>query len=187
MLQSAQEALEEVWPPAGWITKKEAAARLKLSEPRVAAMAGDSTLQSMKSRNPSTNQVVTLINAVDVERVGFEREHPDEVTRALATKPTKPDKPPQAALPAPETEAPSSSSRREFLESIEAQPWLTLDEAAAFSGLTKRWLLALAKAKWPIPITETGTSTVAGIAIRDMGKHAPGGRWRFHRESLEKA
>jgi hypothetical protein len=54
-------------------------------------------------------------------------------------------------------------------------PWLTLDEAAEFSGLTKAWLL------------EQAASVVPMLAIRDMGKHARGGRWRFFRGDLERA
>jgi hypothetical protein len=54
------------------------------------------------------------------------------------------------------------------------KPWLSLDEASAFSGLTRAWLLKEA---------ESGEGS---IAIRDMGKHARGGRWRFLRDDLGK-
>jgi hypothetical protein len=53
------------------------------------------------------------------------------------------------------------------------RPWLTLAEAVEYSGLTRPWLLDRAKA--------------GGIAIRDMGKHSRGGRWRFNREELARA
>ena len=55
-----------------------------------------------------------------------------------------------------------------------AQPWLTLDEAAEYSGLTRSWLLKEAE------------SGQGAIEIRDMGKHARGGRWRFLRDDLAK-
>lgn len=55
------------------------------------------------------------------------------------------------------------------------KPWLTLDEAVEFSGLTRPWLLHEA---------EAGQGS---IAIRDMGKHTRGGRWRFLRDDLGKA
>jgi hypothetical protein len=52
------------------------------------------------------------------------------------------------------------------------RPWLTLDEAAEYSGLTRAWLLKEA---------EAGENA---ITVRDMGKHARGGRWRFLRADL---
>jgi hypothetical protein len=54
-------------------------------------------------------------------------------------------------------------------------PWLTLDQAVVFSNLTRAWLLREAGAGDGI------------IRIRDMGKHARGGRWRFFRDDLEQA
>lgn len=59
--------------------------------------------------------------------------------------------------------------------SLLSRPWLTLDEAVEFSGLTRPWLLHEA---------EAGQGS---IAIRDMGKHTRGGRWRFFRDDLGKA
>lgn len=56
---------------------------------------------------------------------------------------------------------------------LSAIPWLTLDQASEYSGLTKAWLLREAQG--------------AGIAIRDMGKKSRGGAWRFFRADLEKA
>jgi len=92
-----------------------------------------------------------------------------------------------AIPPQPESQ-PDSQPARPHDFSPDAWPcWLTLDQAVQYSGMTKRWLLAVATAKWPIPILETGTSTVNGVVIRDMGAHSHGGRWRFHRESLGKA
>ena len=182
MSQSTQKALEEpTWPPDGWITKKEAADRLNLSEPRIAAMAGDGTLESRKERNPVSKQVVTLINAVAVDRLGFERENPNEVTKALAAKPEKREKPTDAAVMQAEGRAlptwlQQALQELQPLKAPQPKPWLTLDEAEAFSGLTKNYLRKRAGAR-------EGELT-RGDGIKDMGKHAPGGRWRFHRDSL---
>lgn len=52
----------------------------------------------------------------------------------------------------------------------EQKPWLTLEEAIAYSGLTRKWLL--------------GAVDTGAVDIRDMGKHARGGRWRFARRGL---
>lgn len=159
----------ESWIPAGFITKKEAARRLDRSESRVAAMAGKE-IQSIGRENPQIKQLVTLFHEGDIERILYERKHPPAAVTAVVAKPSKP----QLALPAPEPAQPISTRI--------TRPWLTLDEAAEYSGLTKRWLLAQAEdaerqadpGGWP-------------IVIRDMGKHSPGGRWRFHRDCLDKA
>jgi len=193
-------------PSAQWIGKAEAARRLKRSERTVLEWADAGKIQSRRVQAPS-GQTVRELHAGDIERLIYERAHPapqpDPPKAAIALQTRALALPQPPAVPQP----PASP-----------RPWLTLDEAAAFSGLTKRWLLAQAEAKWPIPITETGTSTVAlptwlrdqntrgpvrpptpdpsnpsphsailEANIRDMGKHAPGGRWRFHRESLERA
>ena len=68
---------------------------------------------------------------------------------------------------------------RSFYEAATAmppapRPWLTLDEAVEYSGLSRRWLLKEAEAGQ------------GAIEIRDMGKHARGGRWRFLRDDLGK-
>jgi hypothetical protein len=141
-----------------WINKRDAAKRLDVSARTILAMAQAGTIQSKRERDPESNQVVVLLHAGDIERALYEREHPSkEVVKAPAPKAVQ-----VVQLPAP----PTPQALR---------PWLTLDEAASFSGLTKRWLLTIAE-------SETGA-----ISVRDMGKHAPGGRWRFHRGDLEKA
>jgi hypothetical protein len=66
------------------------------------------------------------------------------------------------AYPAPAAEPPR------------VKPWLTLDEAVAFSGLTARWLLEQAKSDKPL------------VTVREMGRGARGGRWRFFRGDLVK-
>ena len=59
-------------------------------------------------------------------------------------------------------------------ESPKPKDWLTLDEAVTVSGLTRTWLLNETASRKPL------------VAIRDMGKGARGGRWRFNRVSLER-
>lgn len=57
----------------------------------------------------------------------------------------------------------------------EPKPWLTLDEAAAWSGLPKSWLLAQARAD----------SLMSSVVIINVGtRERP--RWRFNREALKK-
>jgi predicted DNA-binding transcriptional regulator AlpA len=52
------------------------------------------------------------------------------------------------------------------------RPWLSIDEAVTFSGLTRSWLLSQAESSKP------------AVTVRDMGKYARGGRWRFCTSSL---
>lgn len=51
------------------------------------------------------------------------------------------------------------------------KPWLTLSEASEYSGLTKKWILHQGRT----------------ITMRDMGRGARGGRWRFFRDDLGRA
>jgi hypothetical protein len=160
MSQSPQQALEATWPPDGWITKRDAAERLKLSEPRVAAMAGDGTLESRKERNPASNQVVTLINAVAVDRLGFKREHP-ELTEVV-TKPDNANNPGVTKLPAENLNNPKNGAAHQTAP----RPWMTIEEATVALQASRALLLRMAESN-QYPRT-----------FRDMGKGARGGRWR---------
>ena len=74
------------WPPAGWLTKSDAAKRLGLSESRVAAMIGRG-INTLETRSPISNQKVKLLHAGDIERTIFERDHPSEVPKLPAKMP----------------------------------------------------------------------------------------------------
>ena len=158
-----------IWPPPGWITKKTAAERLNRSPERVAALAqkegiertAEKPLKSRKMESPETKQTVTLIHEGDVEAFIDRRNNPAEPVEIIAKKPNKPA---QAALPAPEA--------ADNIACYTKPPtrWLTIDEAISFSGLTRAWLLKEA---------ESGNHAEV---IRDMGKGAHGGRWRFLRD-----
>lgn len=53
---------------------------------------------------------------------------------------------------------------------VEPRPWLTLDEAADYSGLPASWLLKSAQAGY--------------VGAIDLGGRPRGGRWRFRRGDL---
>lgn len=56
------------------------------------------------------------------------------------------------------------------------RPWLTLKEAAEYSGLPEAWLLG--QARNPLP------SEGIVDAVRVGGQGTPGGVWRFRRDAL---
>ncbi len=165
-----------------WVTKEYAADALGKSVRTILEYAESNKIGSKKVPNPETGRDVLMLNAGDVARLRHEKENPPPRTSGKLR--TGSPQSPQLAAPveAEEQETPASS-RREFLESIEAQPWLTLDQAAQFSGLTKRWLLQQAEGTAGIAPERLNPLGVR-IIIRDMGKHSPSGRWRFHRGSL---
>jgi len=176
MLPTTPQTQQAQWLPEGYVTKAAAAATLKVTIDRLPGIVRERKLQTLKVRNPEINQVVTVIHKGAVERELWRREH--EAVVPVATL-ANPNKPVQAALPAPEADDPEMEDDDEPPPS--PWPWLTLDQAARYSKLTKRWLLWEAEQSVMIP------EAPRVIATRDMGKHAPGGRWRFHRESLERA
>lgn len=119
--------------------------------------AQEGKIKTKRERNAS-NQIATMFHTGDVERFGLERANL-EVVQGYGRAKKLPD------------------SRVELVEQTEQtavqalpalQPlgsWMTLDEAVTVSQLSRAWLLAAA---------EAGT-----VSVRDMGKGARGGRWRY--------
>jgi len=72
--QVAQEA-----PTPEWIDKHEAAKRTGLSWQRLFAIADDhpDQLHSRKEHDPKTRQLVRMLHAGDIERICYDREHPE--------------------------------------------------------------------------------------------------------------
>ena len=152
------------WPPAGWLTKSDAAKRLGLSESRVAAMIGRG-INTLETRSPISNQKVKLLHAGDIERTIFERDHPSEVPK-LPARFKNPNAVDWAAITGrlePLLMAPSAP--------VALKPWLMIHKAAEFSGLPASAIKALIL-----------SGQLPGI---DCGPR-PGGRWRVKRVDLEK-
>jgi hypothetical protein len=83
-----------------WISKEQVAKELKISERTALSLVGK--IKAEKRRNPESNQVVWMFNAVDVQRYAFDRDN------RLAVARTSQDA--QRGLPAPESdEAPEGS------------------------------------------------------------------------------
>jgi hypothetical protein len=74
---------------------------------------------------------------------------------------------PAAALPAPAETTEETGDVEPALD--HSRPWLTLAQAAEYSGLPESYLRGVA---------EGGNIAAIDVGIR------PGGRWRFHRDSL---
>lgn len=154
-------------PVPEWIDKEAVARRLKISERTANSLAEKGIIKARKVRS-ANNQLVWMFHSGDVERYAFERDHPETIAVVKQASQSL-----QPALPAPPPDN---------IPSYIMRPWLTLEEAAEYSGLTKRWLLAQAERS-----ENLAQGTIPGpdiLSIRDMGKHSPGGRWRFHRETL---
>ena len=210
---ASQEIPGAEFPPSGWILKETAAKLLKRSESRVAAMAQEEgldptpakPLRSRKMENPQSKQMVTLIQDGSVEAVLFARQHPDKVIKTPANLNNHTRIPSESRESTGSTDLaakPDNPENRLITVDFTAvlqrvlevarqplpapRPWLTVDEAVEFSGLTKQWLRSLAESAVKGAVEGDLTPLEVRIAIRDMGKGSRGGRWRFHRDSLEK-
>lgn len=163
-----------------WITKEEAAKILGVNVRQVQKRAEQGYIEKRPlPRLPNERQARVVYARRDVEALaaGTPNQH-------AVMEPEAPANPPNALAIVPKPQA-SGDLMRQWVEATAAlnriaetrrspRAWLTLDEAAEFSGLTKGWLLAQA------------SSVVPMLEIRDMGKHARGGRWRFFRGDLER-
>ena len=161
-----------------YITVEEAARLLDKAPRTILGMAKEEKIRSIRQVTPeSRGQKVTMIHAGDVAAQADPGRRAEKLLEAGSTAGAQVVRSP-AAVPAPlQTDTVNPYS----IPAPAPRPWLTLDESAQFSGLTKRWLLEQAETVHQDgPLHST-------LSIRDMGKHSPGGRWRFHRESLERA
>lgn len=147
---------QEPFPPPGWITKPEAAKRLNRSESRVSNIEG---IRKQLVRHPKSQQFVNLCHEGDVERILYAREHPGEVSRV----PAKADKPNPFGV---------SALSKLFREPDEPafKPWLTVAEAAGYTGLPKSMIEYLI--------------AVRSLSALDCGPR-PGGKYRIKRTDLD--
>ncbi len=164
MLSVNQATQETLWPPGGWLTKKEAAKRLGLSESRILALGAElGKLQTRMERHPTLHQTVTLFHEGDVERFIFERDNPSQVAKV----PSKPSNLPVPVYP-PER---AGDVLRAGWKPVQEKPWITVVEAAEYSGLPASAIEKLIKSK-ELPALDCGPR--------------PGGRYRVKRIDLDK-
>lgn len=143
-----------------FVSKQIAAARLGLSVRRVLELSARGAIERRHVMDPATKRRQTVFLAADVERVAQATvnhdvalyRHPGAaIAREVAALP-----PVEAAVAAP----PPPPDRR----------WLTVDEAAAYSGLPASFLLSLI-AKRRLPALDVGVR--------------PGGRYRVGRSDVD--
>jgi excisionase family DNA binding protein len=159
---------QEAFPPPGWLTKTSASERLNRSPSRVAALGVEGAIKTQTAQNPVSKQRVTLFHAGDVERLVYERDHPEEVSRV----PAKLEQPSDAFSDLAKTGMWSLRGlpRLERAELPTLKPWLTLAEAAEYSGLPVSTIRNLIDA--------------SRLPHLDVGPR-PGGRWRVKRSDLD--
>lgn len=161
---------------AGWLPKDKAAERLGVGVRQLENRAAKGEIRKNplpRLRNERAARVLYSIEDIDAIKAGKPNFYGE-------TKPEPAPAAPAAAValtaadPFAGLAAQLAGLARAFPPAAEAKRrWLTLDEAEEVSGLTRRWLIDQAE--------NNGSSPVA---VRDMGKHARGGRWRFDRECL---
>ncbi len=169
--------LEPSWPPTGWLTRKQAAERLKLSYSRVAALGGGANpkpgeIHTSGQKSPYSGQNCTLYHAGDVERLAFERENPTVRDSAESLMPTgiRPIHPIPAAKNPDGGRYAVPSLWGPAREVPALKPWLTISEAAEYLGLPASTIERLVK---------SGT-----LPALDCGPR-PGGKWRVKRSDLD--
>jgi len=170
-MQADTQEPQEPFPPPGWLTKTSASETLGRSPSRVAALGTEGAIKTQPATNPVSKQRVTLFHAGDVERLAFERDHPGEVSKV----PAKLEHPPlplrsEVLSWIRENAIPGGTTDARFNEQTTPKPWLTLAEAAEYSGL---------------PVSTIRNLIDAGsLKHLDVGPR-PGGRWRVKRSDLD--
>jgi helix-turn-helix protein len=143
-----------------WIDKHEAAKRLGVSTRHLLDLAKEHGVRSERRRETKNGQMCTMLNAVDIEKLAYEREHP-EVTRAAMARQV--ESLPHWRLPDGfPIEGPGLPRS--------LKPWLTLAEAEEYSGLPASVILKMAKSMQ--------------ITAIDCGPRK-GGRWRVRKSDLD--
>ena len=159
--------------PVEWISKSEAARLLDKSERTILSMASSGKLRSKQERDATKGgQKVTLLHAGDVARWA----HAGEIAPFLndGESAVQLVRNPAAGLPAPYISPQLAEIERTMKEAFPSsrlsRPWLTLGEAAEYSGLPKSVILTLIEA--------------SQLKAIDCGPR-PGGRYRVKRSDLD--
>jgi excisionase family DNA binding protein len=143
-----------------WLDKHEAAERLGISTRTVLALASAGKIKTQRIRDPKSNQVAVQFNAGDVERYGYERDHP-KPEPALAVQQQR-----AVCIPPQASHTPKYGSKY----GVEPRLFLTIGEAAAYSGIPAGLLLDL----------------IDGGEIRAIdAKHRVRGGWLIARRVLD--
>lgn len=151
-----------------WIGKNEAAERLNLSTRAVLDAASKGKIRSEKQRDTKTRQMAVMLNAADVERYAYERDHPEE-SAPISVVPAR--RLPGGSNSQSAEELYQAMYMAELLQRHRVQvPWLNLSEAADYSGLPKSTIEKLIHAQQ--------------LKAIDCGPR-PGGKYRIKRSDLD--
>ena len=156
-----------------WVTKEEAGLRLgtperPLSPRRVLELAREGKIQSQLVRNVDTGQMTTQIHAGSVERFLEERNLQKELIISVPNT--------NGQVRDPRAPQPSQALEllREVCEGLRSAPsarlWLTLEEAADYSGLPAAILVHFIASKT--------------LKAMNVGRRR-GGQWRIRRVDLD--
>ena len=159
-----------------WLTKDEAAERLKMSVRSVQVYVSEGRILRKQERDPATHQLVTMLHAGEVEALAYERDHP-EAAEPVQARETK-------ALQAPKQTAELLEFARLFttVQTARQAPvnrWMGLDQAEAEYGLSRRLLVHL------IRIGELPAFQDQPIKTEASKRAKAGSSWRVCRRDLE--
>jgi hypothetical protein len=129
-----------------WLNKHEASKVLEMSTRSVLLMAKNGQIQSKRQMDPESRQLVVMLHAGDVERVRYERLHPEEKAVQPAQGGQGSAVTQLATLPKKAGELVELARAFAAIGARQAPPanqWLTLDQASQERGLSRELLLRL--------------------------------------------
>ena len=187
MRHETEERLRALDSDEIWLPKDEAAALLKVGIRQLENRVTDGLIRKkVLPKAPSERVARVVFSRADV--MALKAGKPNTRDESIRPEPSQsvsngksnalaPAAPERGILAIPHALIDLLRERREPGSLIKAplKPWLTLEEAAEYSGLTRKWLLKEAEAGQ------------GAIAVRDMGGRVRGGRWRFLRADLGRA
>jgi hypothetical protein len=134
-----------------WLNKREASKVLEMSTRSVLLMAKTGQIQSKRQMDPESRQLVVMLHAGDVERVRYDRQHPEERavqpaqggqgsgTAQLATLPKKASD----LIDLARIFAATFTAAHQAPSAPSVNQWLTLEQSAQESSLSRELLLRL--------------------------------------------
>ena len=177
------EKVQQIAANSEFIGKDEAAQRLGISVRSFQALVASGKIERKLERDPATNQNVARYRAGDVERVAYQRQHPEESPQpAQGTADMAPQSPARGQNGHILTEllrhfalaTPSASSFQPHHKA-----WLTLEEAAEYCGLSRGLLLRLVR-RGKLPAFQDQP-----IKLPGEKRAKAGSSWRVCRRDLD--
>ena len=180
-MTATKTALDPSEIPPGWVSRSEAAKRLRVSERQIQRRHEEGFIRKQTlERRLDQKAATTCYNAEDIAAILANKPNKWSTVVPAAENASQPPAEPKngkstALVPAA---IDVFSGLQAYFQNLNAQyvpppppakPWLTLKEAADFSGLPAAWLKAAAAAG-NVNAIKTGSGRIPN--------------WRFHRDSL---